>query len=36
MIAFAAIVMGEPAADPARIIARSRFQPGTRFPDSRV
>lgn len=35
MIAFAAIVMGEPAADPTRIIARSRFQPGTRFLDAR-
>jgi N6-L-threonylcarbamoyladenine synthase len=32
MIAFAAIVMGEQAADPARVVARSRFQPGTRFP----
>jgi N6-L-threonylcarbamoyladenine synthase len=31
MIAFAAIVMGEQAADPARVTARSRFQPGTRF-----
>jgi N6-L-threonylcarbamoyladenine synthase len=32
MIAFAAMVMGEKAADPARVTARSRFQPGTRFP----
>jgi N6-L-threonylcarbamoyladenine synthase len=35
MIAFAAIVMGEPALDPTRIIARSRFQPGTQFPVAR-
>ena len=35
MIAFAAIVMGVPALDPTRIIARSRFQPGTRSPDPR-
>ncbi|MBI2212038.1 MAG: tRNA (adenosine(37)-N6)-threonylcarbamoyltransferase complex transferase subunit TsaD [Acidobacteria bacterium] len=32
MIAFAAMVLGERAADPARVTARSRFQPGTRFP----
>ena len=30
MIAYAAMVMGEPAADPARVTARSRFQPGVR------
>lgn len=32
MIAYAAMIMGEQAADPARVIARSRFQPGTKFP----